>query len=153
MQCPKCSNMDTRVIDSRTSEEGRTVRRRRECERCSYRFTTFERIETTGLIVVKNNQTREPFSREKLERSVWIACGKRPVTREQVDKMISKLEEKWGGNREVTSQQLGKDLMAALKKLDHVAFIRFASVYQSFTDVQDFKKEITELSKGKKKKR
>lgn len=144
MQCPKCQTA-TRVIDSRQSEEGRSIRRRRECEDCGHRFTTFERTETTGLIVVKSNGTREQFSREKLEHSVWIACGKRPVTREQVQEMLGQLQEKWGGDKEVSSRDIGEDLMHALKSLDHVAFIRYASVYRSFTDVEDFKKEIEQL--------
>ncbi|MBI5414695.1 transcriptional repressor NrdR [Candidatus Peregrinibacteria bacterium] len=145
MQCIKCKNIDTRVIDSRVTDEGRSVRRRRECEKCLHRFTTFERIETTGLIVVKNNGTREPFSREKLEHSVWIACSKRPVTREQVEETLARLLEGWGGGKEITSQKIGEDLMVELKKLDHVAFIRFASVYRSFKDVEDFKDEISKL--------
>lgn len=145
MQCPKCANADTRVVDSRSTDEGRAIRRRRECEHCKHRFTTFERIETTGLIVVKSDGTREPFSREKLEKSVWIACGKRPVTREQVEEMLNRLQESWGGDKEISSQKIGTDLMAALKDVDHVAFIRFASVYRSFTDVEDFKTEINQL--------
>ena len=139
------------MIDSRATEENRAIRRRRECEHCGHRFNTFERIETTGLIVIKNDGVREPFSREKLERSVWIACGKRPVTREQVEAMLSKLEEKWGGHKELSSRAIGEDLMTELKNLDHVAFIRFASVYRSFRDTEDFKKEIAELFEAKKK--
>lgn len=150
MQCPKCKSPETRVVDSRSAEDGRTVRRRRECEMCSFRFTTYERIETTGLIVVKNNGTSEPYSHEKLERSVWIACGKRPVTSVEIDAMLSKLEERWAGSREITSRKIGIDLMEELKKLDHVAYIRFASVYRSFEDVEDFQSEIAQLFEKKK---
>ncbi len=145
MYCQKCRHEVTRVIDSRITDEGSSTRRRRECEKCGYRFTTFERRESTGLIVSKTNNLREPFSREKLEKSIWTACGKRPVTRDEVENMISELEEKWGNNREISSRRIGEDVMKSLKKLDHVAYIRFASVYRSFKDVEDFKKEISAL--------
>lgn len=150
MQCPICKSDDTGVIDSRVSEEGKAVRRRRECPKCEHRFTTFERQETS-LIVIKRDGTREPYDRSKIERGVWLACTKRPVTQDQVEKMLSKLEEKWvSTGPEVPSSQLGEDLMKELKKLDQVAYIRYASIHREFTDVEEFKEEITKLWATKK---
>jgi transcriptional repressor NrdR len=146
MQCPKCKNLDTKVVDSRLAEQGRVIRRRRECEKCGRRFTTFERTEMGNLMVKKKDGTFEPYSRTKLENGIWIACGKRPVTKVQIDKIINGLEEKWSANKkEVSSQKIGNDIMDALKKLDHIAYIRFASVYRSFKDVDEFKEELGKL--------
>jgi len=146
MHCPHCKSTDTSVIDSRIAEEGRTVRRRRECTKCGHRFTTFERQELSSLIVIKRDSTREPYSREKLERGIWLSCTKRPVTQEQIDDMLTKLEEKWGANKkEVASATIGNDVMKALKKLDQVAYIRFASVHREFKDVEEFKDELGKL--------
>ena len=148
MHCPHCKSEDTNVIDSRLTEEGKAVRRRRECPKCQHRFTTFERQELSSLIVVKRDGTREPYSRSKIERGVWIACTKRPVTQEQIDRLLSLLEEKWGGNRkEVSSSTIGSDVMKELKKLDEVAYIRFASVHREFKDVEEFKQELGRLFK------
>jgi transcriptional repressor NrdR len=148
MFCPRCKHEDTSVIDSRLSEEGRAVRRRRECPKCSHRFTTFERQEMSSLIVVKRDESREPYSRSKLERGVWLSCTKRPVTQEKIDKMLNKLEEKWAANRkEVSSSTIGNDVMKELKKIDQVAYIRFASVHREFKDVDEFKKELGALFK------
>jgi len=148
MRCPRCKNDDTAVIDSRLSEEGRAIRRRRECSKCEHRFTTFERQELASLIVVKRDGTREPYSRSKLERGIWIACTKRPVTQKDIDKVLSDLEEKWGKNKgEVESTTIGKDVMQALSKLDKVAYIRFASVHREFKDVEEFKDELGRLFK------
>ncbi|OGJ55594.1 transcriptional regulator NrdR [Candidatus Peribacteria bacterium RIFCSPHIGHO2_02_FULL_52_16] len=146
MHCPRCKSPDTGVIDSRLTEEGRAVRRRRECTKCDHRFTTFERQELSNLIVVKRDGTREPYSRTKLERGIWIACTKRPVTQDQIDKLLTKLEEKWGANKqEVASGTIGMDVMKELKKLDQVAYIRFASVHREFKDVDEFKQELGKL--------
>src|SRR6185436_17921089 len=140
MFCPHCKSDDTAVIDSRLSEEGRAVRRRRECPKCSHRFTTFERQELSSLIVVKRDGTREPYSRSKIERGIWLACTKRPITHEQVDMLLSKLEEKWGANKqEVSTSTIGHDVMKELRRLDQVAYIRFASVHREFKDVEEFK--------------
>lgn len=148
MQCPKCKNIESKVIDSRLAEQGKVIRRRRECEKCEHRFTTFERTEMSNLMVKKKDGTFETYSRSKLENGIWIACGKRPVTKEQVDKVINQLEEKWSANKkEVSSQTIGNDVMTALKKLDHIAYIRFASVYRSFKDVDEFKEELVKLLK------
>lgn len=146
MFCPRCRFEDTAVIDSRISEEGRAVRRRRECPKCKHRFTTFERQELSTLIIVKRDGTREPFSRSKLERGIWLACTKRPVSEEQIDRMLSKLEEKWAANKkEVSSSTIGQDVMRELKKIDQVAYIRFASIHREFKDVEEFKEELGKL--------
>ncbi|MBI1812826.1 transcriptional repressor NrdR [Candidatus Peregrinibacteria bacterium] len=148
MHCPHCKSEDTAVIDSRLTEEGRAVRRRRECPKCNHRFTTFERQELSSLIVVKRDGTREPYSRGKIERGIWLACTKRPVSEEQIDKLLSKLEEKWGANKkEVASSTVGTDVMQSLKKIDEVAYIRFASVHREFKDVEEFKEELGRLFK------
>jgi transcriptional repressor NrdR len=148
MNCIKCKTPDTKVVDSRETESGKVIRRRRECEKCGWRFTTFERAAMGSLMVKKKDGMMEVYDRAKLEKGIWIACGKRPVTKEQIEKMINKLEEKWGTNRKtVSSQTLGNDVTDALKKLDHIAYIRFASVYRSFKDVDDFKEELNKLLK------
>ncbi len=148
MYCPRCKSDDTAVIDSRLTEEGRAVRRRRECPKCEHRFTTFERQELSSMIVVKRDGTREPYSRTKLERGIWLSCSKRPVTQDDVDKLLTKLEEKWGANKEeVQSSTIGQDVMKELKKLDQVAYIRFASVHREFKDVEEFKEELGRLFK------
>jgi len=146
MNCPRCKKPDTSVIDSRVTDEGRAIRRRRECEKCEHRFTTFERQELSSFIVVKRDGTREPYTREKLERGIWLACTKRPVTQDQIDKLLTKLEEKWTASRgEVESMTLGTDVMKELKKIDKVAYIRFASVHREFKDVEEFKEELGKL--------
>ena len=146
MNCPRCKSKDTSVVDSRLAEDGRAVRRRRECTKCQHRFTTFERQELSSIIVIKRDGTREPYSRTKLERGIWLACSKRPITQEQIDKMLSRLEEKWGANKkEVSSSTVGLDVMKALKKIDKVAYIRFASVHREFKDVEEFKEELGKL--------
>ncbi|MDB4978265.1 MAG: transcriptional repressor NrdR [Candidatus Peribacteria bacterium] len=148
MHCPRCRSTDTAVIDSRISEEGKAVRRRRECTKCQHRFTTFERQELSSLIVVKRDGTREPYSRSKIERGVWIACTKRPVTQQQIDAMLSKLEDKWGANKqEVESSDIGQDVMKELRVIDDVAYIRFASVHREFKDVEEFKEELGKIFK------
>lgn len=146
MYCPRCKAQDTAVIDSRIAEDGRAIRRRRECPKCDHRFTTFERQELSNLIVIKRDGTREPYSRTKLERGIWLACTKRPISQEKIDRLLTRLEEKWGGNRrEVSSSTIGTDVMRELKKLDTVAYIRFASVHREFKDVVEFKKELSRL--------
>ncbi len=146
MICPKCKYKNTSVVDSREANEGRTIRRRRECEHCEHRFTTFETVETTNFIVVKKDASRESYDRSKVERGVWRACEKRPVTEEHVRLMIDRLEEVWSlGGKEVAADVIGRDVMHALKVLDEVAYIRFASVYRQFKDVESFKKELEKL--------
>jgi len=146
MNCPKCKAAETKVVDSRVTENGRVIRRRRECEKCENRFTTFERAAMGNLMVKKKDGTYEIYSRDKLEQGIWIACGKRPVTKEQIDTLISELEDKWATNKKtIESRTIGNDVTDALKKLDHIAYIRFASVYRSFKDVDEFKEELNKL--------
>ncbi len=148
MHCPRCQSPETSVVDTRLAEDGRAVRRRRECEKCDHRFTTFERQELSALIVVKRDGTREPYSRTKLERGIWLSCTKRPITQEQVGAILSRLEDKWSGaGQEVESSLIGQDVMKELGKLDKVAYIRFASVHREFKDVNDFKEELGKLFK------
>ena len=148
MHCPRCKAADTAVIDSRLAEDGRAIRRRRECPKCDHRFTTFERQELSNLIVIKRDGTREPYSRSKLERGIWLACTKRPVSQAQIAKLLTTLEEKWAANKkEVVTSTIGTDVMKALKKLDQVAYIRFASVHREFKDVEEFKEEVGRLFK------
>lgn len=136
------------MVDTRLAEDGRAVRRRRECLKCDYRYTTFERQELSALIVVKRDGTREPYSRTKLERGIWLSCTKRPITQEQVSALLSRLEDKWSGaGQEVESSQIGQDVMKELSKLDKVAYIRFASVHREFKDVEEFKEELGKLFK------
>ena len=146
MHCPRCKCADTAVIDSRTTEDSRAIRRRRMCEKCEHRFTTFERQELISLIVIKRDSTREPFNHSKLERGIWLACTKRPITQERIDKLLNKLEEKWAANKkEVASTTIGNDVMRELKRIDKVAYIRFASVHREFKDVDEFKEELGKL--------
>ncbi len=146
MYCPKCKHTETSVLDSRLTHEGKSVRRRRECDQCKYRFTTFERVELSTFVVVKRDGSREPYSREKVEKGVWRACEKRNVTQAQVDSLLNDLEEEWmSSGKEVPSKMIGESVMEKLKKLDEVAYIRFASVYKHFKDLESFKKEVLEL--------
>lgn len=147
MICPKCEHSDTKVLDSRETDGSRAIRRRRECAGCKNRFTTFERIETNNFVVVKRDGARENYHREKIERGIWRACEKRKVTEDQISKMLNELEEKWSKmGKEVASKDIGEGLMEALRELDDVAYIRFASVYRQFKDVNSFKKELQKMS-------
>lgn len=146
MICPKCKKSSTRVLDSRDTNESREIRRRRKCEECDFRFTTFERVETSNFIVVKKDNSREAYNRQKLEAGIWKACEKRPVTEEQVTQLLNELEEHWAGQgKEVKADYIGECLMEKLKELDEVAYIRFASVYRHFKDIESFRKELQKL--------
>lgn len=146
MRCPKCKNETTRVVDSRDTNEGRQIRRRRECESCQFRFTTFERIEAANFVVIKKDGSRETYQREKVEAGIWKSCEKRAITEAQIEAMLNNLEDRWSAlGKEIPSKQIGEDIMDALKKLDEVAYIRFASVYRQFRDVESFKKELAKL--------
>lgn len=148
MICPKCQYDDTRVLDSRETDGHKAVRRRRECEKCKHRFTTFERAEINKFVVVKKDGSRERYDREKVEKGVWIACEKRKVTDDQVSDMINQLEEEWSNiGKEIPSRSIGEGIMKALRKIDEVAYIRFASVYRQFKDLESFKKELQKLLK------
>ena len=143
MRCPKCQNMDSKVVDSRMIEEGQVVRRRRECEFCSHRFTTFERVGVVELIVVKKDWTKEMYDRAKLKRAVMLAFAKRAIHPEEIDKLISSLEIKWQSESpEIPSKQIWSDILTALKGIDPVVYVRFASVYQDFDSFEDFKRLI-----------
>ncbi|MFV0370172.1 MAG: transcriptional regulator NrdR [Azonexus sp.] len=154
MKCPFCGNEETGVVDTRVSDEGDIVRRRRKCTACEKRFTTYERAEIQLPQVVKKNGSRIEFSRAKLRASLDLALRKRPVPTELVDAAITAIEEKLlsAGLREVQSQQIGELVMAELKKLDKVAYIRFASVYRNFEDIDAFSRAIKEVSPVSRKK-
>ena len=140
MRCPFCSHENSQVKDSRPTEDGASIRRRRQCEECSARFTTFERVQLRDLTVVKAGNRREPFDRSKLERSIAIACRKRPVPQERIDRLVSSLQRQieTSGDSEIASTRIGELVMAGLKALDPVAYIRFASVYKDFREARDF---------------
>ena len=149
MKCPFCSADGTTVVETRESEEGHIVRRRRRCGQCEKRFTTHEQAEIQFPFIVKRNGSRTEFSHDKLAASLQLALRKRPVTAEAIDSAVSRIEEKLLalGEREITSQQVGELVMRELKKLDKVAYIRFASVYRSFEDIDDFKSLVDEVRK------
>ncbi|HCB51563.1 TPA: transcriptional regulator NrdR [Patescibacteria group bacterium] len=143
MKCPKCNNMDTKVIDSRTIENGQTIRRRRECEFCNNRFTTFERRGTTELLVIKKDGTKEMYDRQKLKKAILLSFAKRNIDKEQLENIINNLEsQRSNDGNEITSLQIGEDILRVLKEIDPVAYVRFASVYRSFNNFDDFKKLI-----------
>ena len=143
MQCPFCREGETKVVDSRTSDSF-SVRRRRECLSCNRRFTTYERIEESPVKVVKKDGTRVPFDRERIRKGIEKACYKRPVRDDQIDELISRVEAEIYENfeREVPSRNIGELVFSALRDLDQVAFVRFASVYREFKDVNDFVEEL-----------
>lgn len=145
MKCPYCSHSETKVIDSRESED--TTRRRRECLKCNKRFTTYERPESINLIIIKKDLRREPYDKEKLKRGFIKACEKRPISHEQIDKLIDKIESKLKSLKttEIKGKIIGEEVMKALKRLDKVAYIRFASVYRDFKDLKEFEKELKGL--------
>ncbi len=152
MRCPFCGHDDSQVKDSRPTEDNSAIRRRRQCEACAGRFTTFERIQLRELTVVKSEGKREPFDREKLERSLTVACRKRPVDAAHVEKLASGIQRQLEtlGDSEVESKRIGEFVMEGLKGLDAVAYIRFASVYKEFTeakDFEDFAGSVTEAAK------
>jgi len=140
MRCPFCAHDDSQVKDSRPTEDGNAIRRRRQCEACGARFTTFERVQLRELTIVKAEGKREPFEREKLERSIMIACRKRPITPEQIAQLATGIQRQieTSGDTEITTAGIGALVMEGLKGLDSVAYIRFASVYKDFTEARDF---------------
>ena len=147
MRCPYCSHEETQVVETRESDEGDVVRRRRRCLHCDKRFTTYERAEIAMPAVVKKDGSRSEFDREKIRASMLLALRKRPVSTEQVDAALARIEEKLlsGGNREVSSSRLGELVMRELKRIDKVAYVRFASVYRSFEDVDEFRQLIRDI--------
>lgn len=150
MKCPFCASSNTRVVDKREDTSGKAVRRRRECQKCARRFTTFERAETLDLLVVKKDGKREAFDRMKLRSGIVKACEKRPVSAGEIENILDEIEAdlRKNGTSEVSSKKIGELVTKRLKKIDEVAYIRFASVYRQFTDIGDFEKELAKLSKG-----
>ncbi len=149
MRCPFCGQDKDRVVDSRSSQDSRSVRRRRECEMCKKRFTTYEYVEDVSLTIIKNDGRREPFDRQKLQRGIELACKKRPVSSEQITAMVDEIQEKLQNlsRPEITSKEVGEEVMRRLKDLDEVAYVRFASVYHKFKDVSEFMDELKGLLK------
>ena len=149
MKCPYCHKDDDRVTDSRASEDGSAIRRRRECLRCGQRFTTYERYERIQLQVIKKDQLREPFDREKIRRGLQLACWKRPISSEQIGAVVTAIEDEVYDRYEdgIDSRTLGEMVMERLRELDQVAFVRFASVYREFKDVRDFVHELQPMLK------
>jgi len=148
MKCPSCQNEDTKVLDSRPVEEGSAIRRRRECDKCGFRFSTYEEIEILDLQVVKKDAKKETFSKEKLERSVRLPLDKRPHKEDTLRKLVSAIEieiQKKAKDGEIKSSEIGEIVMKKLKKVDKVAYIRFAAVYRQFEDVDEFKQELKKL--------
>lgn len=150
MHCPFCNADDTKVIDSRLVADGAQVRRRRECQSCSERFTTYETAELVMPRIVKRDGTRVPFDEAKLRRSIQIAIQKRPVSSEQLEEAITHISTRLRatGERELPSSAIGEAVMQELRKLDNVAFVRFASVYRDFQDIEEFRQEVDRLEKG-----
>ena len=149
MKSPACQNNNTRVVDSRPVDEYRSIRRRRECEKCNYRFTTFEKVEETPLVVVKKEGTREEFTREKILRGLIKACEKRPVSLKQLEDLTADVEMELRSQSvsEIKSGEVGEMVMDRLAKIDEVAYVRFASVYRQFKDINVFIEELKELIK------
>jgi transcriptional repressor NrdR len=148
MRCPNCASLDTQVKDSRPTEDSSVIRRRRVCMACNFRFTTFERVQLRELVVIKRNGRRVPFDRDKLLRSVQIALRKRPVEPERIDQAVSRIvrELESQGESEISSEAIGELVMEALRSLDDVAYVRFASVYRNFREAKDFEQLLGELS-------
>ena len=151
MRCPYCSFEESKVVDSRPTDEGERIRRRRECFRCAKRFTTYEVIETTPLMVVKRDNSREPYTRQKLTKGILRACEKRPISLDQVDGIVDQVEAKIEStlDREVPSERIGEYTMEALRTVDEVAYVRFACVYRQFQDINTFMNELKRLMEEK----
>ena len=146
MKCIYCGCEESRVVDSRSTEDGNAIRRRRECEGCGRRFTTYEKIDSVPLMVVKKDRRREPFDSGKLRQGIMKACEKRPVSVADIDKLTRSIEMKaYASEQEVTSEQIGEMVMERLKDLDEVSYVRFASVYRQFADLQNFQEELNRL--------
>ena len=146
MRCPFCAHEDSQVKDSRSSEDGAAIRRRRQCEGCGARFTTFERVQLRDLTVAKKDDKREPFDRRKLERSLALACRKRDISAERIERLVSGIQRQLETRGdEVQAAAIGEAVMAGLKGLDHVAYIRFASIYRDFSEASDFAVIVEEV--------
>ncbi len=149
MICPFCSADFSRVIDKREGTDGKTTRRRRECQKCKRRFTTYERAETLDLLIVKKDKQREIFDRGKIRSGIIRACEKRPISADSIEKVVNEVEAELrkSGESEISSKKVGEIVTKKLKKLDKIAYIRFASVYRQFADISDFEKELANLSR------
>lgn len=149
MRCLYCGNLESKVVDSRSAEDGMAIRRRRECLKCGKRFTTYEKIESMPIIVIKKGGSREPYDREKLQRGIMNACASRPVSIDMIDALLDEVESSIRNSleREVKSVKIGEMVMDRLRKLDEVSYVRFASVYKQFKDIETFRKELEEMSK------
>ena len=147
MRCPYCGHDDSKVIDSRPTEEGVAIRRRRECIKCAQRFTTYEKVESLPIVVIKKDKTRELFNREKLLAGLTRACEKRPVETSTLDRLVDKIESDLQNTlkREISTKEIGEKVMEGLKEIDEVAYVRFASVYRQFKDVNTFIAEVNKL--------
>ena len=152
MKCPYCTEIDNKVIDSRLSKDGRTIRRRRECIKCGHRFTTYEKLEDVLPMVVKKDGRREPFSREKITEGIKKACQKRPISMTTIEEFVDSLELYFQelGKKEVESEEIGEKVINTLKEWDGVAYVRFASVYRQFKDINEFMEELEEVLKSRK---
>ena len=152
MKCPYCTKIDNKVIDSRLSKDGRTIRRRRECLECARRFTTYEKLEDVLPMVVKKDGRREPFSREKIIAGIRLACQKRPISMAKIEEFVDSLEVYFQelGKKEIESVEIGEKVIGTLKEWDEVAYVRFASVYRRFKDISQFMAELEEILKAKK---
>ncbi|MBQ9421699.1 MAG: transcriptional repressor NrdR [Lachnospiraceae bacterium] len=155
MKCPFCSSDDTKVIDSRPADENTSIRRRRQCEACGKRFTTYEKLETMPMMVIKKDNSRESYDRSKIESGIVRSCHKRPVSTEEISNLIDEIENEIFtlGEKEIPTSIIGEKVMKKLKDLDEVAYVRFASVYREFKDVNTFIDEIGKLLKTEKKTR
>lgn len=149
MRCPFCHETEDRVVDSRTSREGRAIRRRRECAACGQRFTTYETIEERPVQVIKSDGTVESFDREKLLRSIRLPCVKRPVTEGELEAMVDAIEDEISDRDQIRSRDLGELAMAGLRDRDYVAYVRFASVYRNFQDLDEFAEELEDLNEAR----
>lgn len=151
MFCPVCRNKETKVVDSRLTQDGMSVRRRRECIKCTYRFSTLEEMELLDIVVVKNDGRRESYSRNKMEKGILHSLAKRPYTQDKFDKLVHAIERdiQKKKKREITSKEIGEILMKYLRKFDKIAYIRFASIYRAFEDVDKFQTEIKSLQSNK----
>jgi transcriptional repressor NrdR len=145
MKCPKCGHLDDKVLDSRAAREGASIRRRRQCLQCEYRFTTYEEIVKDELHVVKRDGRHEEFNRQKLERGLSRACEKRPISADQIHDLVDQVIAEFEGESEVTSERIGQSVMERLHHVDEVAYIRFASVYRRFADVNQFLKAVKDV--------
>ncbi|MGC1405083.1 MAG: transcriptional regulator NrdR [Thermodesulfobacteriota bacterium] len=154
MKCPYCGTFNNKVVDSRLSKEGVSIRRRRECNACQRRFTTYEKVEEIHPVVIKKDGRREPFQRDKIFEGISRACQKRPISVEAIEEFIDSLEQSFqdSGRKEIATTEIGERIMAKLHEWDDVAYVRFASVYRQFKDPNDFVQELKELSESRRKK-